>query len=121
MLFVIHALDKPEHEAVRKANVDAHVAYLPTSSVKLVLAGPLMAEDVAAPIGSLLIVEAQSLEEVRRFTAGDPYTRAGPSRTFGSRRSRRLWAGSARTLSAGLAMVTRIRTALSSHNPAGEA
>ena len=76
MLFVLHAVDKPDHGHVRKANMDAHVAYLRTNPVRLVLAGPLL-DPEGAPVGSMLIVDAESLAEVARFTQEDPYTKAG--------------------------------------------
>jgi uncharacterized protein len=76
MLFVLHALDKPDHGHVRKANMDAHIAYLRTNPIKLVLAGPLLNVD-GAPVGSMLVVEAEDLGEVTRFTKEDPYTKAG--------------------------------------------
>jgi uncharacterized protein YciI len=76
MLFVLHALDKPDHGHVRKANMDAHVAYLRTRPIKLVLAGPLLDAD-GAPVGSMFVVEAEDLAQVTRFTQQDPYTKAG--------------------------------------------
>jgi uncharacterized protein len=71
MLFVLHALDKPGHGHVRKANMDAHVAYLRTKPIKLVLAGPLL-DPEGAPVGSMLVVEAEDLAQVTRFTQEDP-------------------------------------------------
>ncbi len=45
MLFIIHALDKPDHLELRKTNQPAHVEYVKSGNVKLVLAGPIFAAD----------------------------------------------------------------------------
>jgi uncharacterized protein YciI len=76
MLFVLHALDKPDHGHVRKANMAAHVAYLRASSVGVVLAGPLLGADGGA-VGSMLILEAEDQDKIGQFTEQDPYTKAG--------------------------------------------
>jgi hypothetical protein len=41
------------------------------------ISGPLLAADEATMIGSLFVVEADSIEAVRRFNAEDPFARAG--------------------------------------------
>jgi len=76
MLYVIHALDKPGHVEVRRANMPAHVEYVKSQSVKLVLAGPLMAEDHQTPIGTVLVVDAENLAAAQAFADGDPYRKA---------------------------------------------
>ena len=80
MLFAIHALDKPGALATRLANYDAHRAFLSDTSaygVRIVMSGPLVADDGAAMIGSLFVVEADGREAVERFNQADPFHAAG--------------------------------------------
>lgn len=78
MLYVFHAVDKPDHRDVRRAASDEHVAYLKAAaSVMLVLAGPLLDSDNETVIGSLIVVDAIDASTVRDFFANDPYSKAG--------------------------------------------
>ncbi|VFR32385.1 hypothetical protein ANK1_4154 [plant metagenome] len=55
-----------------------HRAYLQEQPLKLVVAGPLCESDESdGNIASFMIVEADSIEDVRRMHDGDPFTRAG--------------------------------------------
>ncbi|HEX7075290.1 MAG TPA: YciI family protein [Hyphomicrobiaceae bacterium] len=79
MLFVIHALDKPGALETRLANYDAHKAFLSDTSafgVKIVMSGPLVADDGQTMIGSLLLVEAPDRAAVERFNNADPFKAA---------------------------------------------
>lgn len=78
MLFVVHALDKPDHGHVRDANREAHVEHVRNHPVvKLLQAGPLTKDDGSTPIGTVLIVDAPDREAADEFTANDPYAKAG--------------------------------------------
>lgn len=80
MLFVIHALDKPGGLEARLANYEAHKAFLADTSaldVRIVMSGPLVADDGATMIGSLFVVEAADRAAVERFNAADPFRQAG--------------------------------------------
>jgi uncharacterized protein len=80
MLFVIHALDKPGALPTRLANYDAHKAFLADTSafaVKIVMSGPLVADDGERMIGSMFIVEADGRETVQAFNRADPFHAAG--------------------------------------------
>ena len=80
MLFAIHALDKPGALPRRLAHYDDHKAFLADTSpygVKIVMSGPLMADDCETMIGSLFIVEAQDRSSVERFNQADPFHAAG--------------------------------------------
>jgi hypothetical protein len=80
MLFVIHALDKLGALQARLANYDAHKAFLSDTAargVRIVMSGPLVAEDGVTMIGSLFVVEAVDLATVERFNAADPFHAAG--------------------------------------------
>jgi uncharacterized protein YciI len=80
MLFVIHALDRTGALPVRLSHYDAHKAFLADTSaygIRIVMSGPLTADDGATPIGSLFVVEAADRDTVLRFNAADPFHAAG--------------------------------------------
>jgi uncharacterized protein YciI len=71
MKYVIIGLDGPEGEAKRKIYREAHLANLAPldQAGRVVLAGPLTDKT-----GSLIVIEAASLEEAQRIAREDPYT-----------------------------------------------
>ena len=77
MLFAIICIDKPGHEAVRLETRPDHVAYLRQEGEQVVLAGPFLSNDGSAMLGSLIVYDAETLDEARDFAAGDPYAGAG--------------------------------------------
>lgn len=80
MLFIIHALDKPDHLPVRFAHYEAHKAFLADTSafgVKIVMSGPQVADDGSTMIGSFFLLEAPDRASVERFNAADPFKQAG--------------------------------------------
>ena len=58
MHFITHCLDRPDALDTRLAHYDEHRAYLATAKVRLVVAGPLVADDGETMIGSLFLTEA---------------------------------------------------------------
>lgn len=79
MLFVIHALDRAGALQRRLDNYEAHKAFLADTSafgVRMVMSGPLVADDGTTMIGSLFIVEAESRAAVEAFNAADPFRKA---------------------------------------------
>ena len=76
-LFVLICHDKPNALDLRMKNREAHLAYGPTTGVKIVLGGPLMSEDGSAMQGSLLVIDVPNLAAAKKFSAGDPYVEAG--------------------------------------------
>ena len=80
MLFALHALDRPGALPTRLANYDAHKAFLSDTSpygIKIVMSGPLTADDGTTMIGSLFLIEAPDRAAVERFNAADPFHAAG--------------------------------------------
>ena len=55
MLYAVICTDKPGHLDVRKANRDAHLAYIKSSGV-VVQAGPFL-NDASEMYGSLLVLD----------------------------------------------------------------
>ncbi len=76
MHFIIHCLDKPGSTEKRRAQFEAHKAYIASSPVKVVISGPLVANDNETPIGSCFLVEADSLAMAESFNCNDPFCKA---------------------------------------------
>jgi uncharacterized protein YciI len=77
MLFALICTDKPNMLAVRKANRPDHLAYLESLSDMLVFAGPFTEQDGQTMNGSLIVIEAPSLQAAREIAGGDPFAKAG--------------------------------------------
>jgi len=80
VLFVVFGTDKPDHAHVRDAARPEHRAHLRAPGrhpVRVCLGGPTLADGGSAMNGTLLVVEAESIEHVHAFLADDPYIRAG--------------------------------------------
>ena len=76
MKFVIHGMDKPG-SPLRNRLIEAHRDYLAASEIHVVSAGPLMDDRGAEMIGSLVIVDCDSRDEVDQFLTGEPFNLAG--------------------------------------------
>jgi uncharacterized protein YciI len=72
-LFHFLGLDKPGALQLRIDTRPAHIAYV-KNFVRL--GGPLL-DDAGQPMGSAMILEAESLEDARTKLAADPYAKAG--------------------------------------------
>ena len=79
-LFAMIAKDKPGTGAQRTATRPVHLVHLEAMGDKLVLAGALMGQD-GNPEGSLLVLEADSLETAKAVLLADPFIAEG---IFGS-------------------------------------
>ncbi len=78
MHFYIRCVDKPGHLDVRKANREDHLAYVKGGFAdRVVVAGPTLDPDMEGMNGSVFVIEFETIEEAREFTANDPYTKAG--------------------------------------------
>ena len=71
MKFVILGFDGPEGEVRRKVHRPAHLERMETLEAqgRVILAGPLTDK-----VGSLIVIEAESLEAAEAFANQDPYT-----------------------------------------------
>lgn len=73
MLFVVHCLDKPGMFERRMEAVPAHRDYIDNSGVKIVMSGPLVADDDESNIiGSLYVMEAENRTELEAILKNDP-------------------------------------------------
>ncbi|MEO5335291.1 MAG: YciI family protein [Magnetospirillum sp. WYHS-4] len=86
MLFVVFALDRPDAQALRLANRQAHLDYLKSFEKQLVFAGPLQTDDGEGMVGSLLVMDFPDHAAARAFSEGDPYRKAGLFRSVEIRR-----------------------------------
>ena len=77
MLYALICTDKPGSLAARKANRPKHLAYLKSLGETLVLAGPFTETDGQTMNGSLIVVEAASIDAARKIAANDPFARLG--------------------------------------------
>ncbi|MDR5804746.1 YciI family protein [Caballeronia sp. LZ001] len=73
MHFVIYCQDDPATPNAREENYPAHRAHLAAATVKLLVAGPYTEVNSDKKIGSMLVVEADSIEAVRDFAQRDPF------------------------------------------------
>ena len=76
MYFVIFGTDKPGMLATREEVRPQHRQYLRqpgTHAVKVLLGGPTLTAEQTGMNGSLLVVEADTLEQVEAFVRDDPY------------------------------------------------
>jgi len=77
MRFVIFSKDKSGSLSIRKANREAHLAWLKTdTAAEVLMAGPWLNED-GDMAGSLLVVECESRAALDGWMSRDPYAAAG--------------------------------------------
>ena len=77
MHFVVYALDNRDTPDARDTHYPAHKAYMAAPTLAILMAGPLLDAQGAKPIGSMIVVEAKSLEEATAFACEDPFCRNG--------------------------------------------
>jgi len=75
MLIALIARDTPGALNIRKANREAHLAYIKETGV-VAQAGPLL-DDAGEMIGSLVILEVQDMAAAQVWADNDPYAKAG--------------------------------------------
>ncbi len=76
-LFIVHALDKPEHLETRLENRPAHLTWASAFSDRIRIAGPMFQADGKTFAGSMFVLEHDTLEAVEGLFETDPYVRAG--------------------------------------------
>ena len=77
MLYALICTDKPGSLAARKENRPHHLAYLKSLGDALVFAGPFTEPDGQTMNGSLIVIDAPSLDDARRIAANDPFSKLG--------------------------------------------
>ena len=74
MLYVLICNDKPNSEALRQSVRADHLEHIQKFDVKF--AGPMLADDESTMIGSIIVIEADSVDVAYAFAEQDPYARA---------------------------------------------
>lgn len=77
MKYVLICEDREGALNVRLANRDRHLAYIGELGDRVSLAGPMLSDDGESMVGSVLIIEADSAEDIRAIADSDPYALAG--------------------------------------------
>ena len=78
MLFYICCTDKSGNPALRKANRDAHLAYIKDNYAdKILVAGPTLEPDMQGMNGSVFIVDLPDPAAAQAMAENDPYAKAG--------------------------------------------
>jgi uncharacterized protein len=72
MLYVMFCIDRPGVEEKRRQVIPAHIEYLATNPIKIVMSGPLVSDDGGKTIGSLYMLEAANRAEIEKFQCADP-------------------------------------------------
>jgi len=85
---VLECRDKPGALEVRKANREAHLAYLKKNGSMVLSAGPLLDEG-GGMCGSIVILKGTE-EEAKAFAKSDPYAAAGLFQDVATRRWKRV-------------------------------
>lgn len=77
-LYILICKDKSGDGLERRMKArPEHLAYLKSLGDKVRIGGALLTPDEKEPRGSVLIVEAASLDEARALADADPYSKAG--------------------------------------------
>ena len=75
MLYALICNDRPGAIALRRANREAHLAYLADTGC-VVEAGPFL-DGAGEMVGSLVVIEVDTRAEAEDWAASDPYAKAG--------------------------------------------
>lgn len=77
MKYVLICEDKKDSLEVRLSNRDKHLAFIGELGDRVGLAGPMLSDDGEGMVGSVLIIEAETAEEIQAIADRDPYALAG--------------------------------------------
>lgn len=72
MLAVRVALSNPEKAAAREIHLEDHKRHLRSGRLRIVQSGPILNE-AGEGSGGVVVADVASLEEMRRFSAEDPF------------------------------------------------
>lgn len=76
-LFLINARDKPDSIDLRMATRSEHLEWAGGSIERILMAGPVFADDGSTMAGSTFVIEAEDLAEAIAWAGQDPYKKAG--------------------------------------------
>jgi uncharacterized protein len=73
LLFALHLLDKPDAAELRQRVRPEHKVYLALVADRIAFAGPLLRDDGQTMVGSLLVIDFASRDEVMAWLADEPF------------------------------------------------
>lgn len=77
MLFVLVCKDRPEVGLERRMQArPAHLAYLESLGDAVRVGGAMLSDDGSQPLGSVIVIEAESMDAAKAIAAADPYVSA---------------------------------------------
>jgi len=74
---LFYAIDLPGGMAKRTENREAHEAYLNENGDNIMVRGPLLDDDGADSIGTLMLLDVPDLDAGDKLLKGDPFRKAG--------------------------------------------
>jgi len=89
MLYIMYNEDRPDGQGIRTATREMHLAYLERHGNIVVLSGGTLAEDGTTRTGSVFIINVPTREAAEKFSAEEPFRKAGLFRTVKITRMRR--------------------------------
>jgi uncharacterized protein YciI len=89
VLYILYNEDRSDGLAIREAAREAHLAYLGQHKDKLVLGGGLLSEDGKTRLGSVFILNVADRKAAEKFSAEEPFRKAGLFKTTKITRMRR--------------------------------
>ena len=92
MLYAIFNVDKPGTAALRLEKRPLHKEYLGKVAERIAFAGPLLADDGIAMIGSLLVIDFPHRSAADTWVKEDPFVSAGLYSSVNVYAFQNLWA-----------------------------
>jgi uncharacterized protein YciI len=77
MLYFVYLEDIEDNARIREPLLEQHMQHIGAYIEHIKLAGPLMRADDSGQAGGVLLVEADTEQEVRDMVGSDPYFKAG--------------------------------------------
>ena len=75
--YLIHAIDKPDSDNLREDLRAEHEAYQASAAHLYITRGPLLNDNGACQIGSLMIIDVPGLAAAKAFWDGEPFNTGG--------------------------------------------
>lgn len=81
--FIVYRRDRQDGKAeeIRAKTRPAHREYMNQFSSRVLIGGPIL-DDSGSAVGGMMVVEAETREEVAQIVAADPFELAGLSATI---------------------------------------
>ena len=77
MLFIATCVDRPHSQDKREQNRPANLAYLNRLGARVKIGGAVLVPDHQTPLGSVIIFEGDSEDDLLGLVAKDPFSIAG--------------------------------------------